>query len=137
MSASLLAELGYPEEEEPKPKRGRVTPPPSPEFGNSPDYYPSESSSPQPVTPYREELEETKADLTVAEAQVTHVTKNLEDLRVRFSRVHQRVIYLEGELAVYRRFAVITNHTKSVPDQRPVQFLGYAYPPPPPLPRRA
>jgi hypothetical protein len=140
VAASLLKELGYPENREAygrKPKSERPTTR-SPSSPVSPDYYPSEeeqvrerSRSRSPPTDHERQLEEAVASLFQAQTETTQLTKNLEELRVRFGRLRSRVIYLEGELAVYKRFAVIHSQEPKLPP--PPQFF---YPPPPPPPPR-
>ena len=140
MSGQLLTELGYTEAGEPtstRPSPKKDYPPPaSPDFtGVSPDKYPSEEeatrdrSRSRSRSPSREQLEETQEELAVEQAKTVAVTQDLADLRIRFGRLRHRVIYLEGELNVYRRFAVIHSEPKPSPHL-------FKYPPPPPPPRR-
>jgi hypothetical protein len=136
MSAVLLAELGYSAEKSPS----RSTPP-SPDFGRdpppvptSPDYCPSEDSygRERSYSPARHALEE----------DVTDLRAELAELKPKFARLRNRVIYLEGEIAVYQRFAVIQTREEKVPplpqpQPPPRQFHYYRSPPPPPPPRGA
>jgi hypothetical protein len=135
----LLEELGYPAQDTP-PRRGR-TPPPSPRFDQEldgpQDYSPttdgesqsqgrSRSRSRSPSSERR-----LKAALRTEQTKSAEVFQTLSDLRYKFGRLRSRVIYLEGELAVYKRFAVIDNCAN-----KPTPSL-YVYPPPPPPPRWA
>jgi len=145
VAASLLAELGYTEGAEPQPTRQssprvNFTPPKSPNFENkppeSPDYYPSgaeDAVSPRSRdrSPNREqELQQVRSNLLEAQSVALLAGRNLESLKTKFSRLRSRVIYLEGELAVYKRFAAIPGRGRYPPNQFP------SYPPPPPPPRR-
>jgi hypothetical protein len=45
--------------------------------------------------------------LLEATSETRRVKRDLLDIQTRFNRIRSRVIYLEGEVAVYKRFAVI------------------------------
>jgi hypothetical protein len=68
----------------------------------------------------------------LAETKTLEANKALEDFCVKYRSLRNRVLYLEGELAVYRRFATINNYQPSPPTCRVI----VAAPPPPP-PRSA
>jgi hypothetical protein len=142
VSASLLRELGYRVDQEPALKRRRLgdrTPPKSPTFApSSPDYTPSDeefsgerSRSESPELDYERLLEQSRTFVELAETRTAEVNGTLKDLRYKYGRLRSRVIYLEGELAVYQRFA-------SVQRQQLTTAPGsFSFITPPPPPRRA
>jgi hypothetical protein len=128
-----LSESWIPEDCEPtRPSRKNdyLTPSSPTFFTDSPDYYPSEESRERSRSRSASPHRELKAALLQEEAKTEEVTRDLKDLRVRYERLRHRVIYLEGELAVYKRFAVIHSHEFKTP------LPQFTYPPPPPPPRR-
>jgi hypothetical protein len=155
VSATLLAELGYTLEEEERPLRsrtpdrdpaGELTPPPSPVYSaaaaygcvvkvahrdpppESPDYYPSDASGryrSRSNSP-RRQLEEAQGELLTAHAKTAQASLNFKQIRERACYLKSRVIYLEGELAAYKR--LVTDHC----NPRKPQFSFYPPPPPPP-----
>jgi hypothetical protein len=142
VAAELLHELGHSERRASTPTRSS---PPSPCFsvklGASPDYYPSTEADDSPSEHSRSrsrsrspslgyKLKEAQTDLLLVKAQSAQVSENLTNLRDRFGRLRSGDIYLEGELAVYKRFADIHSFE---PKPTPFRFP----PPPPPPPRRA
>jgi hypothetical protein len=146
VSASLLRELNYTDEEEPSPKRhrsGKPFLPKSPTFEvDSPDYYPSgeedngDRSRPQSPVDYERLFEETQVALDKSEAKVAEVVQTLEALRFQHGRLRSRVIYLEGELAVYKRFASIDRTQSTFPGYQQQPTCRVIVAPPPPPPRR-
>jgi hypothetical protein len=115
VSASLLEELGYRVEGDPKRRRlGEHSPPRSPTFAtDSPDYTPSDAEfdgdrarSRSPTPDYDQRLTEARTVVDLAESKTNEANKALEDLRYRYGRLRSRVIYLEGEIAVYQRLCV-------------------------------
>jgi hypothetical protein len=141
VAESLLRELDQPDEEpEPSPKRQRLgdTPPPSPHFGaaspDSPEWRSSEEleeRSPSQSTPDWERLlEEAQYDMQIAETKTQEADQALAEFCVKYRNLRNRVIYLEGELAVYRRFASINS---CLPLSGPCRVIVA---PPPPPPRR-
>jgi hypothetical protein len=131
------------EDQGPSPKRqcrGAFSPPPSPDFGacspDSPEWKSSEepgkSSRSQSEPDWERLLEEAQYDVQLAETKTLEANKALEDFCVKYRSLRNRVLYLEGELAVYRRFATINNYQPSPPTCRVI----VAAPPPPP-PRSA
>jgi hypothetical protein len=115
--------------------RGRWSiPPPSPTFDplgiQSPDYYPY-SESDHKSEPLRDtELEETQEDLFNTKAELVAVNDEFADVKRKFEKLRTRLVYLEGELSVYRRFAVI--HSREY--QAPTPQFSFPPPPPPPPP---
>jgi hypothetical protein len=140
VAESLLWELDHPEDAEPSPKRqrlGEFSPPPSPDFGavspDSPAWKSSENleerSSSQSPPDWERLLEEAQYDVQLAEAKTLEANKALEDFCVKYRSLRNRVLYLEGVLAVYRRFASINSH---LPPSGPTCRIIVAAPPPPP-----
>jgi hypothetical protein len=94
----------------------------------SPEYYPY-SESDHKSEPLRDtELEETQEDLFNTKAELVTVNDEFADVKRKFEKLHTRLVYLEGELSVYRRFAVI--HSREYQAATP----QFSYPPPPPPP---
>jgi hypothetical protein len=131
-------------DDEPALKRrrhGDSTPPRSPTFApESPDYTPSEadfsgkrSRSESPELDYEHLLEQSRTFVELAETKTAQANDALKNLRFKYGRLRSRVIYLEGELAVYQRFASIHRHQLTTP---PPSFSFLNTPPPPPPPRR-
>jgi hypothetical protein len=148
VSASLLKELGYTDIEAPHSKRTRLdSAPKSPTFSpDSPDYYPSEEENGAEQSElaaqnaeYEQLFEESQVALAKAESKTAEVVQTLEALRYQHGRLRSRVIYLEGELAVYQRFASIdcieSRQRANLPN--PPTYRVIVAPPPPPPPRRA
>ena len=140
VAESLLAELNCTEGAEqlrPTKHKRWESPPPSPSF-HSPDYYPyseggpkecSRSSSPHKDVLLTRLVDDTREELRSTKAELTDTQSLLGDVKAKFGRLRSRVIYLEGELAVYKRFAVIHSQEFKAP------IPQFHYPPPPP-PRR-
>lgn len=137
MSASLLEELGYTDLGKSSPKRTRLSPK-SPVFATASDYYPSEEEDTDhqdvPCIDYGQLFEDSQVALANAESKTAEVVQTLEALRYQHGRLRSRVIYLEGELAVYQRFASIDRIQTTLPN--PPTYRVIVAPPPPP-PRRS
>jgi hypothetical protein len=123
---------------EPEAKKRRQSarspPPRSPSFGvSSPDYTPSEfdrSRSLSAPPDYEHLLNEATAFVELAKTKAEEADQKFEQLSAKYYQLKNRVIYLEGELAVYRRFA--SAGRIEPPVSLPTYRVIVAPPPPPP-----
>jgi hypothetical protein len=117
---------------------GEHSPPRSPTFSNSPDYSQSdranngEGSRSESLPDFVRLLEEATAKVELAKTETAEAERVLDDLQRRYHHLRSRVIYVEGELAVYQRLAPVHYNPPQAP---PLTYRVLVAPPPPP-PRR-